>query len=50
MPREDALQVMRVAVKKGWWDGRLLDEFVGVLEGLPEHDPNLRLAAGHAVL
>jgi putative two-component system response regulator len=36
LSREDALLLMQDEVRKGWWDGRLLDEFRGVLESLPE--------------
>jgi hypothetical protein len=32
---------MSEEVRKGWWDGRLLDEFRGVLETLPENDPRI---------
>jgi putative two-component system response regulator len=40
--REDSLKMMQDEVRKGWWDGRLLDEFRGVLEGIPEESlPNL---------
>jgi putative two-component system response regulator len=34
--REDSLKIMRDEVRKGWWDGQLLDEFRAVLEEIPE--------------
>jgi putative two-component system response regulator len=41
--REEALGIMADEVRKGWWDGRLLDEFRAVLEELPEEAiPGLR--------
>jgi cyclic di-GMP phosphodiesterase len=39
--RDEALAIMREEVGKGWWDGRLLDEFRGVLETIPEGDPRI---------
>jgi hypothetical protein len=27
---------MRAEEKRGWWDGRLLEEFRGVLDGMPK--------------
>ena len=41
LSRERALGIMDEEVRKGWWDGRLLAEFQGVLETLPEDDPRL---------
>ncbi len=45
LSREEALGIMASEVRKGWWDGRLLDEFLGVLESLPESDPRLAALA-----
>jgi cyclic di-GMP phosphodiesterase len=42
LSREEASSIMSDEVRKGWWDGRLWDEFRGVLESLPEDDPRLR--------
>jgi putative two-component system response regulator len=36
LSREESLAIMAAEVAKGWWDGRLLDEFRAVLEKLPE--------------
>jgi hypothetical protein len=33
-------------VRKGWWDGRLLEEFQGVLDQLPEDDERIRRLSG----
>ncbi|HEY6928920.1 MAG TPA: HD domain-containing phosphohydrolase [Thermoanaerobaculia bacterium] len=45
LTREEALEIMQEEVRKGWWDGRLLDEFVGVLKDIPPDDWRLlRLA------
>jgi len=45
--REDTLVIMAEEVRKGWWDGRLLDEFRGVLATLSEDDERIRrLSAG----
>jgi putative two-component system response regulator len=41
LSREEALEIMTEEVQKGWWDGRLLEEFRGVLETLPEDDPRV---------
>ncbi|MGH9369749.1 MAG: HD-GYP domain-containing protein [Thermoanaerobaculia bacterium] len=38
LPRAEALSVMASEVEKGWWDGRLLDEFRGLLLKLREDD------------
>ena len=38
---EDLYLDLDEEVRKGWWDGRLLAEFQGVLETLPEDDPRL---------
>jgi putative two-component system response regulator len=47
LSREDTLGIMSDEVRKGWWDGRLLDEFHGVLAALPEDDERIRrLSAG----
>ena len=42
LSREEALSIMADEVRKGWWDGRLLDEFLGVLATLPENDERIR--------
>ncbi len=50
LSRAKALEIMSDEVRKGWWDGRLLDEFCGLLEKLPEDDVRIaRLAAPEAV-
>jgi putative two-component system response regulator len=41
LSREESMRIMSEEVRKGWWDGRLLDEFRGVLETLPENDPRI---------
>jgi len=41
LSREKALGIMTEETRKGWWDGRLLDEFRGVLETFPEDDPRI---------
>ena len=41
LSRERALAIMDEEVRKGWWDGRLLAEFEGVLATLSEDDPRL---------
>lgn len=46
LPRREALDIMAAEVRKGWWDGRLLDEFRGLLELLPETDERLTRLAG----
>jgi putative two-component system response regulator len=47
LSREDSLGIMAEEVRKGWWDGRLLDEFRGVLATLAEDDERIRrLSAG----
>jgi len=38
LSRAEALEIMAEEVRKGWWDGRLLEEFRGVLDSLPEDD------------
>jgi putative two-component system response regulator len=45
LSREEALGIMRDEVRKGWWDGRILDELLAVLETLPEDDERIRLLA-----
>jgi len=45
LSREEALGIMAEEVRKGWWDGRLLDEFRGVLDTLPEDDRRIILAS-----
>jgi putative two-component system response regulator len=42
LTREDSLGIMSEEVRKGWWDGRLLEEFRGVLATLPEDDERIR--------
>ena len=44
--RDEALEIMREEVRKGWWDGRILDELRGVLEAVPEDDARLARLAG----
>ena len=46
LTRGQALDIMAVEVRKGWWDGRLLDEFRGLLEHLPETDARLTRLTG----
>lgn len=47
LPRQEVLGIMSEEVRKGWWDGRLLDEFRGVLTTLPADDARiLRLSGG----
>ena len=46
LSREDALRIMADEVRKGWWDGRLLDEFGGVLAHLQPTDERLMRLAG----
>ena len=41
LTREQALEIMAEEVRKGWWDGRLLDELRGVLEDVPVGDPRI---------
>jgi putative two-component system response regulator len=41
LARDEALAIMAAEVKKGWWDGRLLEEFRGVLAELPETDARI---------
>jgi putative two-component system response regulator len=48
LSREEALRVMTEEVRKGWWDGRLLGEFRGVLETLPEGDDRIVRLLGAA--
>lgn len=46
LPRTEALAIMADEVKRGWWDGRLFDEFRRLLEDLPEHDERLARLTG----
>ena len=47
LSRQEAIGIMTEEVRKGWWDGRLLEEFRGVLASLPEDDERIRrLSAG----
>jgi putative two-component system response regulator len=47
LSREESLGIMAEEVRKGWWDGRLLDEFHGVLDALPADDSRIpRLSDG----
>ena len=46
LSREEALGIMTEEVRKGWWDGRLLEEFRGVLDALPEDDDRIARASG----
>ena len=41
LPRQEALRILQEEVEKGWWDKRILQEFHGVLEELPETDLRL---------
>ena len=43
LPRQEALEIILSEVRKGWWDGRILEEFLGILETLPENDERLRV-------
>lgn len=36
MQREEALEIMRGEVKKGWWDAELVEEFCGVMGEMAE--------------
>jgi HD-GYP domain-containing protein (c-di-GMP phosphodiesterase class II) len=42
LSRKETLTIMAEEVRKGWWDGRLLDEFRGVLATLPDDDEYFR--------
>jgi putative two-component system response regulator len=44
--RDEALAIMAAEVTKGWWDGRLLEEFRGLLETLPETDERIMRLKG----
>jgi putative two-component system response regulator len=46
--REEALQIMDNEARKGWWDGRLFDEFRAVLETLPAPDERFRAVSDPA--
>jgi putative two-component system response regulator len=51
LSREESLGIMAEEVRKGWWDGRLLDEFRGVLTTLPADDHRiLRFSGGPAIV
>jgi putative two-component system response regulator len=39
LPVEKALAIMREEVKRGWWDGSILDEFEAVVHGYQPVDP-----------
>jgi cyclic di-GMP phosphodiesterase len=41
LSREQTLEIMADEVRKGWWDGKLLEEFRGVLDTFPEDDARL---------
>ena len=45
LSREDALGLMADEARKGWWDARLLKEFRGVLEAVPQDDPRIARAS-----
>jgi Response regulator containing a CheY-like receiver domain and an HD-GYP domain len=45
LSREDSLGIMAHEVRKGWWDPRLLEEFRGVLDALPEDDERIARAS-----
>ncbi len=46
LPRAEALGIMAEEVRKGWWDGRLLEELRGLLDRLPEDDERIARLAG----
>lgn len=46
LPRSEAIRILREEVAKGWWDGRILSEFLGILDDLPEDDERLVRLAG----
>jgi putative two-component system response regulator len=46
--REESLRVMADEVRKGWWDPRLFDEFLGVLAARSESGDNPLSAAASA--
>lgn len=46
LSREETLGIMAEEVRKGWWDGRILEEFRGVLSTLPEDDERIRRTSG----
>jgi HD-GYP domain-containing protein (c-di-GMP phosphodiesterase class II) len=48
LSRVETLRIMSEEVQKGWWDGRLFDEFRTVLETLPENDGRVTRLAGPA--
>ena len=39
LPREKAVAIMREEVKRGWWDGSILDEFEAVVHGYEPVQP-----------
>jgi putative two-component system response regulator len=41
LSREESLRIMGEETRKGWWDGRLLDEFRGALETVPPGDERI---------
>jgi putative two-component system response regulator len=46
LSRAEALGIMAEEVRKGWWDGRLFEEFRGLLDRLPENDERITSLAG----
>ena len=46
LSRAEALGIMAKEVRKGWWDGRLFEEFRGLLDSLPENDERITSLAG----
>ena len=46
LSRGEALTIMAGEAANGWWDRRLLEEFRGILEELPEDDPRLAALEG----
>lgn len=41
LPREETLRIMAEETRKGWWDGRLLEEFRGALETVSPGDERI---------
>lgn len=46
LSRAEALGIMAEEVRKGWWDGRVFEEFRGLLDKLPEDDERITSLAG----